>query len=129
MSETKGDYTKVQDHQASVNLQSRILDGRLGTTVIIDGKEVYITDKLKYEYRNIKHPEYSNADRQAYVNLQKQYDEMCELYDIDEKIDILIIQHKLESSVESYVQILNGEWEGWENFPSQMVKHHKLLEF
>ena len=52
---------------------------------------------------------------QSNYNLQKQYDEMCELYDIDEKIDILIIQHKLESSVESYVQILNGEWEGWES--------------
>ena len=71
MSETKGDYTRVQDYQASVNLQSRILDGRLGTTVIIDGKEVYITDKLKFEYRNIKHPEYSNADREAYVQIQK----------------------------------------------------------
>ena len=57
---------------------------------------------------------------QSNYNLQKQYDEMCELYDIDEKIDILIIQHKLESAVESYVQILNGEWEGWESsFPKE----------
>jgi len=72
MSETKGDYTKVQEYMASVNLQSQILGGQNGTTVIIDGKETYITEKLKFEYRNIKHPEYSNADREAFVAIQKQ---------------------------------------------------------
>ena len=72
MSETKGDYTKVQKYMASVNLQSQILGGQNGTTVIIDGKETYITEKLKFEYRNIKHPEYSNADREAFVAIQKQ---------------------------------------------------------
>ena len=71
MSETKGDYTKVQNYMSSVNLQSRILGGQVGTTVIIDGKETYITEKLKFEYRNIKHPEYSNADREAFVQIQK----------------------------------------------------------
>ena len=72
MSETKGDYTKVQEYMASVNLQSQILGGQNGTTVIIDGKETYITEKLKFEFRNIKHPEYSNADREAFVAIQKQ---------------------------------------------------------
>ena len=71
MSEIKGDYTNVQKYMSSVNLQSQILGGQLGTTVIIDGKETYITDKLKFEYRNIKHPEYSNADREAFVQIQK----------------------------------------------------------
>ena len=71
MSETKGDYTNVQKYMSSVNLQSQILGGQLGTTVIIDGKETYITEKLKFEYRNIKHPEYSNADREAFVQIQK----------------------------------------------------------
>tara|TARA_B100000287_G_scaffold91941_1_gene84131 strand:- start:524 stop:1726 length:1203 start_codon:yes stop_codon:yes gene_type:complete len=57
---------------------------------------------------------------QSNYNLQKQYDEMCELYGIKEKIDILIIQHKLESSVESYVQMMNGEWSDWESsFPKE----------
>ena len=57
---------------------------------------------------------------QSNYNLQKQYDEVCELYHIDKKIDILIIQHKLESSVESYVQMMNGEWSGWESsFPKE----------
>ena len=72
MSETKGDYTKVQKYMSSVNLQSQILGGMNGTTVIIDGKETYITEKLKFEYRNIKHPEYSNADREAFVAIQEQ---------------------------------------------------------
>ena len=72
MSETKGDYTNVQKYMSSVNLQSQILGGMNGTTVIIDGKETYITEKLKFEYRNIKHPEYSNADREAFVAIQEQ---------------------------------------------------------
>ena len=55
MSETKGDYTNVQKYMSSVNLQSQILGGQVGTTVFIDGKETYITEKLKFEYRNIKH--------------------------------------------------------------------------
>ena len=57
---------------------------------------------------------------QSNYNLQKQYDEVCDLYEIEEKIDILIIQHKLESSIESYVQMMNGEWSGWESsFPKE----------
>ena len=57
---------------------------------------------------------------QCNYNLQKQYDEVCDLYEIEEKIDILIIQHKLESSIESYVQMMNGEWSGWESsFPKE----------
>jgi hypothetical protein len=48
---------------------------------------------------------------QSNYNLQKQYDEMCNMYNVQEKINILITQHKLESCIESYVQMINGEWD------------------
>jgi len=48
---------------------------------------------------------------QSNYNLEKQYDEMCNMYDIQEKINILVTQHKLESCIESYVQMINGEWD------------------
>lgn len=48
---------------------------------------------------------------QSNYNLKKQYDDFCFKNEIKDRINILITEHKLESCVESFQQLKNGEWD------------------
>ena len=48
---------------------------------------------------------------QSNYNLKKQYDNFCSNNKIKNKINILITEHKLETCVESFLQLHNGEWD------------------